>query len=128
MKVSPCIYNADGELMAPRELDVKLASATPGGTPSKEEGFYHTFKFEARTKAELASKRRRFIEEMAPVPRCAVLSEREYTVRMDSFVRHGLDLLYVIETAEGPAAPQDPHWWLNRYNQVQVNVLPSTLN
>lgn len=125
MKVSPCFYNEAGELMAPRELDVKLASATPGGTPSKEEGFYHTFKFEGRTPAELEAKRRRFIEEMASVPRCMVLSTKEYTVQMDSFVRYGLDVLYAVEKAEGASAPQDPHWWLNRYAQVAMNTLPS---
>lgn len=107
MKVSHTYYNKDGELMAPTELDVKLAGTTPGGPPSKDAGFYHRHKIEGRTVAEYKEKRRRFFEEMSSVPRCMILSVREYDVRMDAYVRFGVEVLYAIETAEGAAAPYD---------------------
>lgn len=128
MKISPCIYNDAGELMAPRELDVKLTTTVPGGRPSLEAGFYHAFAFVGKTERERDQKRQRFIEEMAAIPRSMILSADEYTVKMDSFVRHGLKLIYVIETAEGASTPQDPHWWLNRYSPSVSNELPSRAN
>lgn len=103
MKISSTFYNAAGELMAPRQLDVTLSSVTPGGIPSIEEGFYHRFKFEGRTKAELEQKSRRFFDEMGAVQGFQALIVRPYTVEMDSFVRHGLDVVYVVESAEQAA-------------------------
>lgn len=100
MKISPTFYNDAGELMAPLSVDVKLRSVTPGGTPTLEAGFYHRFKFEGHTEKERDTKSRRFFTEMSSVPGYMTLVQRPYTVRMDSFVRYGLDVMYVVESAE----------------------------
>lgn len=101
MKISETIYNAAGELMAPRSIDVKLNRPFPGGRPELEDGFYYAFKFEGSTQNERAQKRQRFFTEMKAVPRFMALSVREYRVQMDSYVRYGVEVLYVIESAEG---------------------------
>lgn len=101
MKISPTHYNDAGELMAPRPFDVDRVTVTPGGRPSLDPGFYHRFKFEGRTQAEFEDKARRFFAEMAEVSGYMRLTLREYTVRMDTYVRFGLDVLYVIESPEG---------------------------
>lgn len=111
-KVSPCFYNEAGELLAPYSLDLKQAEPRIGGIPEKEPGFYYTFAFSAPTRRELAAKRRRFIDEMAPIPRMTVLSEQEYTTQLDSFVRHGIKLVYAIELENPPAIPHSPYWRL----------------
>lgn len=103
MKVSATHYER-GELMAPRPLDVKLASPTPGGVPTTDAGFYHRFKFEGRTKVEFDQKIERFVAEMTAVPGFTILTAREYDVKLDHYVRHGVDVLYVIEAAA--AAPR----------------------
>lgn len=100
MKISPTFYNDAGELMAPLSVDVKLAPVTPGGTPTLEAGFYHRFKFEGLTERERDAKTRRFFAEMSSVPGYMTLVQRPYTVRMDSYVRYGLDVMYVVESAE----------------------------
>lgn len=106
MKISEVFYNDAGELMAPRPMDVKLGSVTPGGIPSTEAGFYHRFKFEGKTQAELQAKAERFSAEMRSVPGYSKLVARPYTVKMDSYVRHGLDVLYAVEVVAGePTAP-----------------------
>jgi hypothetical protein len=105
MKISQTFYNDAGELMAPRPLDVKLGAVTPGGKPSLDAGFYHRFKFEGRTEAELESKRQRFFAEMQSLPGYMSLVVRPYTVCMDSFVRYGVDVLYAIEAATDEPAP-----------------------
>ena len=103
MKISATFYNDADELMAPRPLDVKLGSVTPGGIPSIEEGFYHRFKFEGRTEAEYLDKYRQFFANMRQVQGYSTLVRSPYTVQMGSYVRYGLDVLYVVE-AEGGAA------------------------
>ncbi|MCI4659687.1 hypothetical protein [Cryobacterium zhongshanensis] len=103
MKISATFYNEDGELMAPRPLDVTLGSVTPGGIPSIEEGFYHRFKFEGRTEAEYLDKYRRFFANMAQVQGFSTLVLRPYTVEMGSFVRYGLDVLYAVEAVQAPS-------------------------
>ena len=104
MKISATFYNDAGELMAPRPLDVKLGEVTPGGHPTTEAGFYHRFKFEGRTEQERQAKADRFFASMLTVPGYSTLVPRSYTVTMDGYVRHGLDVLYVVETASGAAA------------------------
>jgi len=104
MKISATFYNDAGELMAPRLIDVTLGSVTPGGRPSIEAGFYHRFKFEGRTEAELEAKADRFAGEMASVPGYSTLVLRPYIVRMDSYVRYGIDVLYAVEDADSAAA------------------------
>ena len=106
MKISPTHYNEAGELMAPRPFDVDRVTVTPGGRPSLDPGFYHRFKFEGRTPAEREAKTRRFFAEMAEVPGYMRLALREYEVRMDTFVRYGLDVLYAIESADRSQKPR----------------------
>jgi hypothetical protein len=106
MKISATFYNDAGELMAPRPLDMTLASVTPGGIPSIEAGFYHRFKFEGRTQKELDAKSRRFFENMRAVPGYSTLVLRPYTVEMGSYVRHGLDVVYAVELTHRPAHTQ----------------------
>ncbi|MFF2053799.1 hypothetical protein ACFVU2_19500 [Leifsonia sp. NPDC058194] len=120
MKISPTHYNDAGELMAPRPFDVERAMVTPGGRPSMDPGFYHQFKFEGLTQAELEDKARRFFAEMAEVPGYMRLTLREYTVRMDSYVRYGLDVLYVIESPEGAPKPRVA------FTETQSDSAPST--
>lgn len=105
MQVSPTFYNAAGELMAPDPLDVKMGTATPGGHPETEPGFYYDFKFDATSPAELAAKRARFFDVMNAVPGFMALAVRDYTVTLDTFVRHGLEVLYAVESPEGANAP-----------------------
>jgi hypothetical protein len=105
MKISPTFYNAGGELMAPRPMDVDRVTVTPGGIPSTESGFYHRFKFEGRSKAEYESKARRFFDQMGEIPGYSSLTLREYQVKMDNYVRYGLDVLYVIEAPRPAAGP-----------------------
>lgn len=126
MKISATFYNDAGELMAPRPLDVKLRSATPGGIPSIEAGFYHSFKFEGRTKAEYQNKYRRFFDDMSYVSGYMSLTLREYTVEMGSFVRYGLEVLYVVEAPGGAAsATAELFPGANRYAHTP-SVNPST--
>lgn len=110
MKISETFYNEQGELMAPREVDVAYGAVTPGGFPTVEAGFYHRFKFEGRTPAERQEKLERFSAEMAGVPGYMTLTARDYEVRMDSFVRFGYDVLYVVEAPQvaGVARPTAP--------------------
>lgn len=105
MIVSPTIYNADGELMAPTELDVKRHRPLPGGMPTLDAGYYHAFKFEGRTKSEFDAKVMRFVASMREVPGYMLLSAREYTVEMGAFKRLGLEVLYAVESAERPTRP-----------------------
>jgi hypothetical protein len=104
MKVSETFYNEDGELMAPRSVDVVRKSAAPGGLPTLEAGFYHRFKFEGRTKDEYDDKCNRFFAQMRNVQGYMTLVARPYTVEMGSYVRFGLDVLYAVESAEQAAA------------------------
>ncbi len=105
MKVSTTFYNADGDLMAPLPLDVKMASPTPGGIPTFDAGFYHAFSLSARTPAELQTLRARFIRRLAAVPRSQVLVAKPIEVRMDRFVRYGLELIYVVERPRARRSP-----------------------
>ncbi|ROR76044.1 hypothetical protein SAMN06295974_3809 [Plantibacter flavus] len=124
MKISTTFYNDEGELMAPRELDVKLSSVTPGGFPSLEEGFYHRFKFEGRTEAELETKSRRFFAEMNDVSGYLSLVIRPYSVEMGNYVRHGIDVIYVVESAKQAeqAAAQ-----ASARRATQAHLAPSTV-
>lgn len=108
MKISATFYNTAGELMAPRAIDVKLSSVTPGGIPSIEAGFYHRFKFEGRTQKELDAKTRRFFDEMRHVQGFSTLVLRPYTVTMDSYVRQGLDVTYVVESPRPATSATEP--------------------
>jgi hypothetical protein len=105
MKISRTHYNDAGELMAPRTFDVSRLTVTPGGRPTTEAGFYHRFKFEGRTKAELADKTKRFFAEMIALPGYMTLTSREYEVRLDSYLRFGLDVLYAVEAPTDTATP-----------------------
>jgi len=118
MKISPTFYNEAGELMAPREVDVNSVAVFPGGKPTKEEGFYHRFMFHGATPAERAAKRERFFAEMGSVPRLMVLSIREYTAEIGTFKRYGVDVIYAIESPEGASKPNEPLWFLKRYEQA----------
>lgn len=99
MKISSTFYNDAGELMAPHSIDVKLAPMSLGGHPTLDEGFYHLFKFEGRTQREREEKYRRFFTSMNAIPGYMTLSQRAYTVQMDSFVRYGVEVMYVIESS-----------------------------
>lgn len=110
MKVSTTIYNAAGELMAPRATDVKLNRPFPGGRPEKEPGYYYAFKFEGRTPQERAAKRERFFAEMNATAGFLALAVREYRVKLDTFERYGVEVLYAVEGARpiGRAATDVP--------------------
>lgn len=97
MKISSTSYNADGQLLMPTTLDVKLTRALPNTDISIDAGFYHLAKIEGRTPRELDATRERFVDVLRTAPLCTVLETREYKVQMDSFVRYGLQLLYVVE-------------------------------
>lgn len=118
MKISPTFYNEAGELLAPRELDVKSVPVTPGGTPTTDAGYYHRFMFDGATPAELAAKRERFFAEIGSVAGSMILSVTEYTSEIGRHVRHGVDVVYAVESAQGAAQPNDPLWFLHRYEQV----------
>ncbi|MCY1718559.1 hypothetical protein OVA26_16605 [Microbacterium sp. SL62] len=97
MKISPTFYNEDGELLAPRSIDVKRTRALPGGPITIDEGFYHLIKLEGRTARELADARQRFIDTLSTARTGRVVEVREYQVTMDSYVRKGLEIAYVVE-------------------------------
>lgn len=106
MKIGRTYYNDAGELMAPRDVDITLSNVIPGGHPTTEAGFYHRFKFEGRTKDDFQEKRERFVRLMRGVPGFLALIERPYTVQMGSFVRHGIDVVYVVECPTQRATAQ----------------------
>ena len=106
MKIGPTYYNDAGELMAPRPVDITLAIITVGGHPTTEAGFYHRFKFEGRTEDEFQDKLDRFVHLMSAVPGFMALVERRYPVQMGSFVRHGIDVIYVVECPTQRATAQ----------------------
>lgn len=105
MRISPTFYSAAGELMAPDPLDVKMRSAVPGGRPETEPGFYYDFKFVAETPRQLETKREEFFAYMKTVPGFISLATRDYAVRMDSFVRVGLEVVYAVESPAAASAP-----------------------
>lgn len=85
MKISPTFYNAAGELMAPREVDVNSMAIFPGGKPTKAEGFSHRFMFHGATLAERAAKGARFFAEMGRIPRLMIPSIEESTAPIGSY-------------------------------------------
>lgn len=95
MKLHGTAYNNDGELLAPRP-EVLNTSIGPGGKPTVEPGHYHRFKFEGQGKEELAHKTRMFFDLMGTVSGYSTLSLRNYVIRGGA--RHGLDIVYVVET------------------------------
>lgn len=97
MLINQTAYD-NGELLAPRKKDLDSKQIFPGGIPTTDAGFYHRFKFEARTAGHLADKERRFFREMRQVPGFSTLSLRPYQVRDGAFYRTGLDVIYVVET------------------------------
>lgn len=108
MLVSQTRYNASGELMAPLELDVKRRRPTPGGTPSLDAGYYHSFAFLAETKAEIEEKTDRFFSGMARVPGYMTLAAHDYIVEIGTYRRFGVELLYVVEDAAQALAATEP--------------------
>jgi len=122
MKISPTFYNNDGELLAPLPIDVKMANSTLGGIPAVEAGFYYLFAFEGRTKADYRAKYERFFRNMQAVAGYMTLTQREYKVEMDSFVRYGVEVLYAVEDANGP---RNGPWNSTERFQWRMGITPT---
>jgi hypothetical protein len=99
MRINKTQYNSDHELLAPRPADLRSVRPPVGGTPTVDPEFYHRFKFEARTEAELRTKTARFFALMGEVQGFSTLLLRPYEVRVGAFFRTGLDVVYVVERA-----------------------------
>lgn len=106
MLMNHTAYNDNGELMAPRSIDIRHKQLrAPGGTPTTEAGFYHRFKFESPNQYELDAKTRRFFDMMNQVAGYSTLSLRPYEVRIGALYRTGLEVIYVVE-AQRPVVAQ----------------------
>lgn len=104
MLMNHTTYNNDGELMAPRSIDIRHKQLrAPGGTPTIDAGFYHRFKFEAENQRDLDAKTRRFFDMMNQVSGYSTLSLRPYEVRFGAFYRTGLEIIYVVEVRHAVA-------------------------
>ncbi len=117
MKIAPCRYDESGELLAPREVDVKVASGHMGRFPTKDEGWYHRFQFFAKSEREIKAKRMRFFQEIGAVPRSMILTVNERKFDMFGAPQWTVDVVYVIEKENGAAEPFNEMWFLNRYSQ-----------
>lgn len=96
MKIARTSYADNGELHAPRSVDVKMAGHGLGDI-TLDSGYYHLADIAGRSPRELAALRQQFIDTLATAPSGRVLSVREYEVKMDSFVSYGMKIIYVVE-------------------------------
>ncbi|WP_311245324.1 MULTISPECIES: hypothetical protein [unclassified Microbacterium] len=96
MRIGRTSYTAEGELMMPRALDVKLATNVASDV-TLDVGYYHLVRLSASNARELGALRQRFINTLATAPTGSVLKVRDYEVRMDSFHTVNVELIYVVE-------------------------------
>lgn len=107
MIIASTFYNHEGELMAPRAIDLKTIRAFPNVEAGFEAGFYHRHKIEAHGRRELAAARRAFFTRAASTPGYSTLALREYRVG----ARLGLEIVYAVENPAGAVqAPAQGPW------------------
>lgn len=117
MRIGPCIYNENDELMAPRPVDLNTTHMAGGGIPTTAVGFYHRHRIEGGTPRELDYRRRQFIEAIKNIPRLTIISERHY--ELDGMIRRGrgIEVIYAIEAPNGPEIQRrNPFHLMNRYS------------
>lgn len=97
MIINHTTYNEAGQLMAPRPEDLNTKRPPFGGMPSTDAGFYHRFRFDAGSPAELLAKKRRFFEMMGSVQGFSTLKLQDHEFRHGNYHRISFDVVYVVE-------------------------------